>query len=294
VTPTNAAMRGRVCLITGGTSGIGAETARGLARLGATVAIVGRTADRAKTAVREIRQETGNENVDFLLADLSSQKDVRALASEFRGRYDRLDVLINNAGALFMNRINSVDGIEMTFALNHLSYFLLTNLLLGRLKASAPSRIVNVSSDAHSGATLDVANLQGSMGMFGMRAYGQSKLANLLFTYELARRLEGSGVTVNALHPGFVGSGFGKNNGRLARLGMSAVQRFAISPEKGAQTSIYLASSPEVAGVTGKYFVKMQPIPSSQASYDAALARRLWEISEEMTGLAPSPSGQPS
>lgn len=286
-------MRDKVCLVTGGTSGIGAATARGLARLGATVVIVGRDAERATSRTRQIREETGNDAIDFLIADLSSQKDIRCLAGEFQSRYERLDVLVNNAGALFMSRAESVDGIEMTLALNHLSYFLLTNLLLDRLKASAPSRIVNVSSTAHTGATIDFDGLQGPVGRFGMRAYGQSKLANLLFTYELARRLAGTGVTVNALHPGLVGSGFGKNNGLVARLAMRVVHLMSISPEDGAQTSIYLASSPAVEGVTGKYFVEKRPVESSKASSDAESARRLWEISEHMTGLtpfAPSPA----
>jgi NAD(P)-dependent dehydrogenase (short-subunit alcohol dehydrogenase family) len=281
-------MNGKVCLITGGTSGVGLETARGLAQVGATVVIVGRNADKSARTTERLRAETRNQSINFMLADLSSQAQIRALASEFKRRYDRLDVLVNNAGALFMSRTLSVDGIEMTFALNHLSYFLLTNLLLDLLKASAPSRIVNVASDAHDGATLDFDNLQGSVGPFGMRAYGQSKLANILFTYELARRLEGTGVTANALHPGVVASGFGANNGWLARLGMNVTHLFAISPAEGAQTSIYLASSPEVEGVTGKYFVKKQAVSSSKASYDVAAARRLWEISEQLTGLAPA------
>ena len=278
-------MRGKICLVTGGTAGIGAATARGLAQREATVVIIGRNEQLGVARVRQLKEETGNSAVELMLADLSSQQEIRRLAREFTERYSRLDVLVNNAGALFMSRRQSVDGIEMTFALNHLSYFLLTNLLLDMLEACAPARIVNVASDAHEGATIDVAALQGTVGLFGMKAYGQSKLANVLFTYELARRLAGTGVTVNTLHPGVVGSGFGMNNGWLAALGMRLIHRFSLSPEEGAETSIYLATSPEVAGVTGKYFVKKSPVPSSKATYDVDVARRLWELSEQLTGL---------
>ena len=222
--------------------------------------------------------------MDSLLADLSSMAEVRRLAEAFKGRYGRLDVLVNNAGAIFVRRQNTVDGYEMTFALNHLSYFLLTNLLLDLLKASAPSRIVNVASDAHEGAKLDLDNLNGGR-FFTVQAYGRSKLANILFTYELARRLEGTGVTANALHPGFVATGFGANNGALTRIFMRLSHLFALTPAQGADTVIYLASSPDVEGISGRYFVRRQAVPSSPASYDEATARRLWEISAQMTGL---------
>jgi NAD(P)-dependent dehydrogenase (short-subunit alcohol dehydrogenase family) len=220
-----------------------------------------------------------------MVADLSAQQGVRQLAETFKGRHQRLDVLVNNAGAFFMSRRENVDGIEMTLALNHLGYFLLTNLLLDTLKASAPARIVNVSSAAHERAQIDFDALQGDGKYRGMQSYGQSKLANVLFTYELARRLEGTGVTVNALHPGLVATNFGANNGWFVSLIKRLVTVFSISAEEGAQTSIYLATSPEVEGVTGKYFVNQQPVPSSPASYDEATASRLWQVSAEMTAL---------
>jgi NAD(P)-dependent dehydrogenase (short-subunit alcohol dehydrogenase family) len=224
--------------------------------------------------------------VDYLLADLSSLNDIRRLAKEFKNRYPRLDVLVNNAGGLFLKREVSVDGIELTFALNHLAYFLLTNLLLDVLKANAPSRVVSVSSAAHIGARLDFADLQVS----GWDGYKRSKLANLLFTYELARRLEGTRVTANALHPGLVASDFGANNRGLFRLMKPVINLFAISNERGAQTSVYLASSPEVEGVTGQYCVRRKPVRSSETSYDRVAAARLWEVSAAMTGLAPKQS----
>jgi NAD(P)-dependent dehydrogenase (short-subunit alcohol dehydrogenase family) len=276
-------MDGKVCLVTGATAGIGAVTAEELARKGAIVAIVGRNPKKCATAADYIRRQTGNPKVDYLLADLSSLNDIRRLAKEFKSRYPRLDVLVNNAGGLFLKREASVDGIELTFALNHLAYFLLTNLLLDVLKANAPSRVVSVSSAAHIGARLDFADLQIS----GWDAYKRSKLANLLFTYELARRLEGTRVTANALHPGLVASDFGTNNRGLFRLMKPVINIFAISNERGAQTSVYLASSPEVEGVTGQYFVRRKAVRSSEISYNRAAAARLWEVSAAITGLAP-------
>jgi NAD(P)-dependent dehydrogenase (short-subunit alcohol dehydrogenase family) len=210
---------------------------------------------------------------------------VRQLAEEFQRRFARLDVLVNNAGALFRRRCLSADGIEMTFALNHLTYFLLTNLLLDTLKASAPARVVNVSSDAHRGAQMRFADPQGEHRYSSWRAYSQSKLANLLFTYELARRLEGTGVTANAVHPGFVATGFGGNHRGLVGLVIRVAKLAALSPQQGAETLIYLATSPEVEGITGKYFVRKHAVQSSSASYDQAAARRLWQLSAELTGL---------
>src|SRR5687768_6952035 len=204
-------MNGKICLVTGGTNGIGKSTALELARMGATVVIVGRDAQKTSQVVEEIRAASGNKNVDSLLADLSSQQEVRRLANEFKSKYSHLHVLLNNAGGFFMRRQLSVDGIEMTFALNHLAYFLLTNLLLDTMKASSPARIINVSSDAHAGGKIAFDNLEGER-EYSASTYGNSKLANILFTVELSRRLEGTGVTVNALHPGFVSTGFGKNN----------------------------------------------------------------------------------
>ena len=277
-------MEGRICMITGATSGIGKVTALELARLGATVVVHGRNNEKCESTVKEIKEATGNMNVECMLADLSRMDDVRRLAEEFKAKYDRLHVLINNAGAVYLKRQETVDGFEMTLAVNHLSHFLLTNLLLGTLKASAPSRIINVSSRAHERGKMNFDDIHGKRGYFGMTSYGQSKLANVLFTYELARRLEGTKVTVNALHPGFVASGFGMNN-TLMRIVRPIGNLIAISPEQGAQTSIYLASSPEVANVTGKYFVNRKEVKSSPASYDKESARKLWELSEEMTGL---------
>jgi NAD(P)-dependent dehydrogenase (short-subunit alcohol dehydrogenase family) len=279
-------MRGKVCLVTGATAGIGVVTARALAERGATVVVVGRNREKCVTTVGQIRQTTGNDAVEFLLVDLSRQCEVRQLAQAFLDRYPRLDVLVNNAGALFASHQLTAEGFEQTFAVNHLGPFLLTNLLLDVLKASAPARIVTVASGSHERARIDFANLQGPPGLFGMTAYGQSKLANVLFTYELARRLAGTGVTANALHPGFVASSFASNNGVAFALGMRLARLFAISPEQGAQTSVYLATSPEVEGVTCKYYVKCKPVHSSPASYDEAAARRLWQVSAEMTGLS--------
>lgn len=280
-------MQDKVCMVTGATDGIGKETARALADMGATIIIVGRNREKSIATVNEIRQETGNPDVEYMLADLSSQEQIRRLAEQFKERYDQLDVLVNNAGGFFMSHEESVDGIEMTFALNHLGYFLLTNLLLDVLTESAPARIVNVSSGAHENAEIDFDDLESEETYSGWRAYGESKLANLLFTYELARRLEGTGVTVNALHPGFVKTNLGADNfGWFGTVVKKVINLVAgLSPEEGAQTSIYLASSPEVEGVTGKYFVKKKPAQSSKASYDEDAARRLWEISEEMTEL---------
>ena len=279
-------MQGKVCLITGGTNGIGKSTAHELARMGATVVIVGRNAQKTSQVVEEIRAASGNNTVDSLLADLSSQQDVRRLANEFKSKYSHLHVLLNNAGAVFMRRQLSVDGIEMTFALNHLAYFLLTNLLLDTIKASAPARIINVSSGAHTSGKIEFDNLQGERD-YSSRAYGNSKLATILFTMELARRLEGTGVTVNALHPGFVSTGFGKNNpGFLMKIIRAVVPLIARSPEKGAETSIYLASSPEVQSITGKYFVDCKVTQPAPQATDMVVARRLWDVSAEMAHLA--------
>lgn len=275
-----------ICVVTGATSGIGKATACGIAERSLSVVVVGRDREKSIATVSAIRQETGNPNVEYMLADLSSQQEIRQLAQAFKRRYQRLDVLVNNAGGFFLRRQESEDGIEMTFALNHLGYFLLTNLLLDTLEASVPARIVNVSSAGHRDTEMNFDDLQGEEDYSGWKAYGQSKLANLLFTYELARRLEGTGVTVNALHPGFVATNIGANNfGWLGRLLKKIINLRGVSPEEGAETVIYLATSPEVAGVTGKYFVDKEPVRSSAASYDEEAARRLWEISEELTGL---------
>jgi NAD(P)-dependent dehydrogenase (short-subunit alcohol dehydrogenase family) len=277
-------MIGKVCLVTGATSGIGQATAHALAHSGATVVILGRNSDKSTVTVVQIKERNDNPNVDFLLADLFSQAAIRQIAQQFKERYQRLDVLINNAGAVFMRRHESVDGIEMTFALNHLGYFLLTNLLLDILQVSAPARIVNTSSELHRKAHLDFSDLQNACRYRGMDAYHQSKLANVLFTYELARRLEGSGVTANAFSPGLVATNLGMNNRGLSSLMKRLVDHLiGISPEEGAQTGIYLTTSPEVVGVTGKYFVKQEAVPSSPETYDEAIAARLWKVSTELT-----------
>ena len=277
----NNSLAGKVIMVTGATAGIGLATARALAWKGASMVLVGRRLQRCQAAADEIRRTTGNSSVDFLVADLSAQKEVRRLAQEFKERRDRLDVLINNAGGLFLSRELTVDGIEMTFALNHLACFLLTNLLLDTLKLGAAARIINVSSVAHVIARIDFSNLQ----THGWMGYGKSKLAILLFTYELARRVNGTGVTVNALHPGLVASNFGMNNTGLFPLLKPLVDCFAVSNEEGAQTSVHLASSPEVSGVTGRYFVRCKEERSSRESYDREAMDRMWRISAEMTGL---------
>jgi len=278
-------MNGKICLVTGGTNGIGKATARALAEMGATVIIVGRDVLKTSQVAEEIRAGSGSTTVDSLLADLSSPQEVRWLADKFKHNYSRLHVLINNAGGFFMRRQLRGNGLEMTFALNHLAGFLLTNLLLDTLRASAPARIINVSSNAHTSGKIEFDNLQGER-HYGPGAYDNSKLANILFTVELARRLEGTGVTVNALHPGFVATGFAQNNGRLiAALVRLITPLVARSPAKGAETSIYLASSPSVEGITGKYFYDSRVIPTAPQGTDTAVARKLWDVSAEMVQL---------
>jgi len=282
-------MRNRVCLVTGATAGIGLHTAIGLAQMGATVVLVGR--DEAKTirTAADIHSGTGSTNVYPLVADLSSQTQIRRLAGEFTNRFERLDVLVNNAGAFFLWRQLSVDNIEMTFALNHLNYFLLTNLLLETLKETAlrqgEARVVNVSSNGHSRKRLDFEDLEMKRRYHPMQAYGRSKLANLLFTKELSRRLAGDGVTANALHPGWVATDIGRNNGWLVRGLLPLIQLNALSPHEGARTSIYLASSPRIAGVSGEYFVDCQISEPDPAALDLQSAERLWQISAGMTAL---------
>ncbi len=274
-------VRGRTCVVTGATAGVGLETARGVARQGATVVIVGRDPDKCRTVVEAIRQRSGNPNVGFLVADLSVQSEIRRLAREIEARYPRLHVLVNNVGGLFLNGQVSADGIEMTLALNHLGPYLLTRLVCPILKASAPARVVNVASVAHLGARLDCADLR----FAGWKGYRRSKLANILFTYELARRLAGTGVTANALSPGLVASNFGLNNRGLFPVVRPLWNWTAVSPERGARTSIYLATSPEVEGVSGKYFTRCRPRRSSVASRDPATAAQLWRVSASLVGL---------
>ncbi len=278
-------LKGKICMITGATRGIGRETALGLAGLGATVILVGRSSERASAAAQMIRARTGNPHIDILLADLSSFRQVLRLVDEFHQCYEQLHVLVNNAGGIFFQRQFSADNLEMTLALNHLSPFLLTCLLLDTLKSSAPARIITVSSLAHRWGRIHFEDIQLTRHYNGWVAYGQSKLANLLFTYELARRLAGSRVTANAANPGYVTSNFGMNNGRFYRLVFHIGRIFARSTLKGIETIIYLASSPEMAEVSGKYFVNKTPQFSSPGSYDADGAARLWQVSRMMIGL---------
>ncbi|MBZ0282729.1 MAG: SDR family oxidoreductase [Anaerolineae bacterium] len=279
-------MNGKICLVTGATNGIGKATAQALAQMGATVVIVGRNPAKCAAVVSEIKQISGNNNVEALVGDLSVMAEVQQVADQFKAKYQKLHVLVNNAGASFLKREVTAEGLEKTFALNHLSYFLLTNLLLDTLKASAPARIVNVSSDAHKGARLDFDDLQSEKGNFGANAYGRSKLANIVFSYELARRLSGTGVTVNVLHPGLVRTGFASNMGVVLSTVIDFFMRFVgLTPEQGAQTSVYLATSPDVENVTGKYWVKSKAVSSSPASYDEATWTRLWEASDKLVAV---------
>lgn len=282
-------MAGRTVLITGGTGGIGRATAIGLAALGAHVAITGRDPGRAEAAVNGIRAAAGSERVDVFVADLSSQDEVRRLADEVLQRLPRLDVLINNVGGYWNSRHVSANGLERTFALNHLAAFLLTNLLLDRLRRSAPARVVTVSSNAQATGRIDFDDLQGERDYSGARAYSQSKLANVLFTYELARRLHGSTVTANALHPGVVRTSFGAEDpGRAQRLLVPVLRPLMKSATRGAATSIHLASAPELRHVTGLFFANGKARRSSPRSYDETTAARLWQISADHTGLTPA------
>jgi NAD(P)-dependent dehydrogenase (short-subunit alcohol dehydrogenase family) len=282
-------MAGKCVLLTGGTGGIGKATAAGLAALGARVGITGRDRTRADAAAADIGV-AGGPGVDVFVADMSSQREVRRLAAEVLDAYPRLDVLVNNVGGSWAHRHTTVDGLERTFAVNHLAPFLLTNLVIERLKASAPARVVTVSSAAHTTGRIDFDDLQGEYlqgerAYSVQRAYSQSKLANVMFTYELARRLDGTGVTATVLHPGVVRTGFGaEDRGPMNRLAVLA-RPFMKSPERGAATSIYLAADPMVEGVTGRYFVGRSPRASSKPSYDTAAAGRLWRISADLVGL---------
>jgi NAD(P)-dependent dehydrogenase (short-subunit alcohol dehydrogenase family) len=286
-------IKGKRCLITGGTAGIGLVTARRLAGLGAELVLVGRDPARGAAAVETIRVATGANAIDFLAADLSDQEQIRALAAACRDRYDRLDVLINNAGAMFGQRRESRQGIEMTFALNHLGYVLPTLLLLPMLEAGAPARIVNVASEAHRGVTLDFDDLQARHGYSGWRTYKRSKLANLLFTHELARRLDWQRVTVNALHPGFVATDIGVSHGFIPDIVWRIAKLAAISVEEGSATPVYLATAPEVAGVHGRYFNRCRPADTSSAAHDRSAAERLWQESVRLTGLSPEKVPEP-
>src|SRR6266702_1939297 len=276
--------QGKICMVTGANSGIGKATALALAQVGATVVMVCRDRARGEQARSEITTKSKNTAVDLLQADLSSQQSIRHLVEHFQHHYPHLHVLINNAGASFPGRRETVDGLEMTFAVNYLAPFLLTNLLLDMLKASAPARIVNVSSATQASGYIQMDDLQAEKHY--RSAYGQSKLAEVLFTYELARRLQETGVTANCLHPGFVATNFGQiGTAPVIRTAVKFISLFGLRPEEGAKTSIYLASSPGVEGVTGTYFVKSIPKRSASISYDESLQRQLWEQSAKLVNV---------
>lgn len=281
-----AHMTGKRVLVTGATAGIGKETARALAKQGAEVIITGRDEAKTQAVVAELKASTGNQQIDFLIGDLATLAGTRKVATDFLAKYPSLNVLVNNAGTIVMSRELTADGFERTFATNHLSYFLLTNLLIPALERGAPARVVSVASAAHQGAVLDFDDLQAEKGYAAFKVYGRSKLANILFTRELARRVKDKRITANCLHPGVVGSSF-----LAGKAGMwGAIGRFAnlfmISPEKGAQTSIYLATSNEVDGVSGDYFDKCRKASTSKAAQDDAVAAKLWAVSEKLVGLA--------
>jgi len=278
-------MAGRVCMVTGANSGIGKATAMGLAEMSATVILVCRSKEKGEAALSEMREKSGNNSLDLMLADMSSMRSVRQLASEFRRKYDRLHVLVNNAGLFMFTRTTTGDRLETTFEVDYLSHFLLTGLLIDLLKASAPSRLVEVSSVAHYNGHMNFDDLQGEKGYGGWKAYSQAKLAQVLFTYELARRLKGTGVTANCLHPGAVATNIWSRPLGRAGFIMKLLRLFMMGPEGGAKTPIYLASSPDVEGVSGKYFTNKKEKESSKESNDEQVARRLWLVSEELTGL---------
>jgi NAD(P)-dependent dehydrogenase (short-subunit alcohol dehydrogenase family) len=281
-------MQGKRVLVTGANQGVGKESAVALAKLGAELTIVSRNAEKGRAAAADIQAAGGGRSVDLIVADLSSGAEVRRVAAEFRARHARLDVLVNNAGVYVPERHVTADGLEETLAVNHLAYFVLTRLLVDLLRASAPARIVNTSSDAHARGKMHWDDLQFTQRSYSAwRAYSQSKLANLLFTYELARRLDGTGVTANALHPGVVASGFGRTYPGPMALLYRIAGPLMLTPEQGAKTTVFVASSPEVETVSGAYFVRSRQARSSAASRDEAAQRRLWTISDELAGALP-------
>jgi NAD(P)-dependent dehydrogenase (short-subunit alcohol dehydrogenase family) len=278
-------LSGKTILLTGFTQGIGKETAIGLAKKGASLTLVARDAARAEAAANDVRAQAAGGTVEVLIADLSSLASIRKLAADFLGKHDRLDVLLNNAGGINTSRKVTGDGFEMTFAVNHLAYFLLTNLLLDAIRASGDGRIVNVASEAHRRGRIYFDDLQLGKGYGSFKAYSQSKLANILFTRELARRLSASKITANSVHPGVVRTGFGRGDGGWLALGVKIAGAFFLSPEQGAATSIYLASSPEVARVSGKYFARCKEKTPSRRAQDDEVALKLWDVSARLTGL---------
>lgn len=279
---------GKVALVTGANSGLGKATALGLAKLGATVVMVCRDRQRGESAQNEIKTAANSQTVDLLLADLSSQHSIRQLASDFKSKYEHLHVLVNNAGGVFMSRAESADGIEYSFAFNHLAPFLLTHLLLDVLKASAPSRIVNVTTRLRDNVAVNFDDPQFTKRRYnGFQAYSETKLGNILFTYELSRRLQGTGVTVNCVHPGIFKSNFGREGmPPFMRVLNSLFRPFMAEAEQAAQRVLYVATAPELEGVTGKYFGDKAELRSPAQSYDQAAQQRLWRLSEELTGLS--------
>ena len=283
---SGTSMAGSVCIVTGANGGIGRATVLGLANLGATVVMVCRSRERGEAALAEVKEKSNNDHVSLQIADLSSQVEVRKLAENFRSQHSALHVLINNAGIVPRKREVTVDGLETQFAVNYLAPFLLTNLLLDMLKSSAPARVVTVASDMHRGATIDFDDLQSERAYKPLRVYCRTKLANVLFTKELARRLQGTGVTANCLHPGVVATKLLADAMGMRRTVRPTTRLIGSSPDKGAKTSIYLASSPEVEGVSGKYFVRQKAVESSKVSYDENMASQLWRVSAELTRLS--------
>ena len=277
-----ADMHGKTVLITGANNGIGKASAEALGKMGANLILVCRNAEKAKAAITDI-EKAGAKNVELLVGDMGSQADIRRIAAEVQAKHDRLDVLLNNAGVLVTDRRETVNGIEETLAINHLGYFLLTTLLVDLLKKSAPARVVSVSSAVHANATMNWDDIQFKKGWSAFGTYAHSKLCNVLFTRELARRLEGTRVTANCLHPGVIASGFGRTDGGLIAFAISLGKPFLLTPEKGARTQVWLSSSPEVEGVTGKYFDKCKEKWPSKAAQEPGAPERLWAISEELT-----------
>ncbi len=279
-------MAGQTCVVTGANSGIGLATAEGLAVMGAEVVLVCRDRARGEAAVETVRRASGNENLGLMIADLSSQKAIRRLGEDLQARYRQIDVLINNAAVVPLRRELTEDGLEVQFAVNHLAPFLLTNLLLDTINASAPSRVITVSSTMHHGAQMNWDDLQFERGYSAFKAYGHSKLANVLFTVELARRLEGSGVTANTLHPGGVRTNIMRHTRAPLRVAAKLAGPLMLSATKGAQTSLFLAASPDLAGLSGRYFYECKEVAASEEAKDLEAAGRLWEISAELTGIA--------
>ena len=280
-------MINKICVVTGATSGIGKETAKALALKGAFVIIVGRNEKKCIATVKSIKEYTGSTLLDYVCTDLSDLKQVYNLATVLKKNYHHIDVLVNNAGAYFkIKRYQSVDGYEMTLALNYLSPFLLTSLLIEMLEASKQGRIINVSSNAHFDGEINIDDLQSMHDYDGYNSYAQSKLALMLYTYELARRVKNTNITVNALHPGLVATNFGKNNGWFRFYIRRLIKRHEISAQEGAKTCIYMATSPDVTNITGSYFIQDKQVKSSDDSYNQKLAKQLWEVSEILTNIS--------